>query len=146
MPFEIRVDPFGKVREWGSVTLSAFGETLDDAEVAEKDVIFDRGRCLGTFDGHVCVGTAGAFSYRFTIPGGEVASCGVTAVGVIPTYRRRGVLRDVMRYQIDDAVERAEAVAALFASGGAIYGRFGRPAGSLAACSVVPADLLTSSQ
>jgi predicted acetyltransferase len=125
MPFEIRVNPFGNVREWGNVTIAAFGETVDEAETADNERLFEADRRLGAFDGDVCVGTAGAFSHRLTIPGGEVASCGVTAVGVIPTYRRRGVLTELMRYQLDDAVTRGEPVAALFASEGAIYGRYG---------------------
>ena len=125
MPFEIRVDPFGNVREWGNVTHSAFGETVDEAETADNERLFEADRRLGAFDGDTCVGTAGGLSFSLTIPGGQVAACGVTAVGVIPTYRRRGVLRELMRYQLDDVVARGEPVAALFASEGAIYGRFG---------------------
>ena len=125
MPFEIRVDPFGNARDWGAVVMSAFGDTVDDAELADNERLYEPDRRLAAFDGDRCVGVAGAFSHRLTVPGGEVASCGVTAVGVIQTYRRRGVLSDLMRYQLDDAIARGEVVAALFASEGGIYGRFG---------------------
>ena len=43
----------------------------------------------------------------------------------IPTHRRRGVLRAMMRAQIDDIHARGEPIAALWASEETIYGRFG---------------------
>ena len=46
-------------------------------------------------------------------------------VGVYPTHRRRGVLRSLMRAQLDDIHERGEPIAALWASEETIYGRFG---------------------
>jgi predicted acetyltransferase len=49
----------------------------------------------------------------------------VTAVGVLPTHRRRGVLTAMMRAQLDDVHERGEPLAALFSSDERIYGRFG---------------------
>jgi predicted acetyltransferase len=75
-------------------------------------------------DGEI-VGGAGAFDFRLTIPGNTVPAAGVTVVGVLPTHRRRGVLTQLMRAQLDDIHERGEALAALWASEGGIYGRFG---------------------
>jgi predicted acetyltransferase len=46
-------------------------------------------------------------------------------VGVQPTHRRRGINTRMMGSLLDQAAERAEPLAALFASEGAIYGRFG---------------------
>ena len=71
------------------------------------------------------VGGAGAFDFNLTVPGGELPTAGVTVVGVSPTHRRRGVLRALMRAQLDDAHERGEPLAALWASEETIYGRFG---------------------
>ena len=48
---------------------------------------------------------------------------GVTVVGVYPSHRRRGILRQMMRAQLDDVHERGEPIAALWASEAAIYGR-----------------------
>jgi predicted acetyltransferase len=60
------------------------------------------------------------------MPGGGSAPCaGLTSVGVLPTRRRRGLLRALMRRQLDDAVARGEVVSALYASDARIYGRFG---------------------
>jgi len=71
------------------------------------------------------VGGAGAFAFNLTVPGGDLATAGVTVVGVYPTHRRRGVLRALMRAQLEDAHERGEPLAALWASEETIYGRFG---------------------
>jgi predicted acetyltransferase len=75
-------------------------------------------------DGAV-VGGAGAFTFNVTVPAGDVPTAGVSVVGVYPTHRRRGVLRSLMRAQLDDAHERGEPLAALWASEEPIYGRFG---------------------
>src|SRR5262245_47241176 len=71
------------------------------------------------------VGGAAAFTFNVTVPGGDVPTAGVSVVGVYPTHRRRGVLRALMRAQLDDAHERGEPLAALWASEETIYGRFG---------------------
>ena len=49
-----------------------------------------------------------------------------------PTHRRRGVLRALMRAQLDDVHERGEPIAALWASEERIYGRFGYGLAALA--------------
>jgi predicted acetyltransferase len=59
------------------------------------------------------------------VPGAMAAVAGVSMVAVLPSYRRRGVLSALMRRQLSDVAERGEAVAALFASETAIYGRYG---------------------
>ena len=75
-------------------------------------------------DGEV-VGGAGAFTFDFSVPGGSIPCAGVTVVGVYPMHRRRGILRSMMRAQLDDVHERGEPIAALWASEETIYGRFG---------------------
>ena len=76
-------------------------------------------------DGEV-VGGSGAFPFELSMPGGGSLPCaGVTAVGVTPTHRRRGVLRAMMDEQLRDVHERGEPIAALWASEETIYGRFG---------------------
>jgi predicted acetyltransferase len=82
-------------------------------------------RVHATRDGDKIVAGAGAFPFRFTVPGGVVDCAGVTVVGVLPTHRRRGILGAMMRVQLDDIRRCGEPVAALWASEEAIYGRFG---------------------
>ncbi|HSJ94242.1 MAG TPA: GNAT family N-acetyltransferase, partial [Gaiellaceae bacterium] len=82
-------------------------------------------RMHAAWEGDAIVGGAGAFPFELTVPGGVVPTAGVTVVGTFPTHRRRGVLRSLMRAQLDDVHERGEPVALLWASEETIYGRFG---------------------
>ena len=89
------------------------------------------GRMHVAQDGDAIVGGAGVYPFELTVPGGPVPTAGVTVVGVLPTHRRRGILRELMRVQLEDVYARGEPLAALWASEGAIYGRFGYGLGSL---------------
>jgi predicted acetyltransferase len=93
---------------------------------------FELGRMLAAIDDGAIVGGAGAFGLRMTVPGGaQLGTAGVTIVGVLPTHRRRGILRSMMRVQLDDIHERREPLAALWASEETIYGRYGYGLASL---------------
>lgn len=82
-------------------------------------------RVLVAVDGDEVVGTVNDFAFEMAMPGGPRPVAGVTGVGVWPTHRRRGVLSAMMRRQLADIHARGERYAALWASEGAIYGRFG---------------------
>jgi predicted acetyltransferase len=76
-------------------------------------------------DGKIAGGSA-IVSVELTLPGGrQVPMGGVTSTGVLPTYRRRGLLRKVMAAMLDDCRERGEFLAGLSASEATIYGRYG---------------------
>ncbi|MGE5291448.1 MAG: GNAT family N-acetyltransferase [Micromonosporaceae bacterium] len=94
---------------------------------------FEFDRSLAAFDGDVIAGTACAFSFRLSVPGAVVPAAGVSGVAVLPPHRRRGILRGLMTRQLRDVHARGEAVAALWASEGGIYGRFGYGLASLTA-------------
>jgi predicted acetyltransferase len=97
---------------------------LEDAERFAKWIEVER--MHAAFDGDRIIGGAGAFTYRMSVPGGAlVPAAGITVVGVLPTHRRRGVLRKLMREQLDDCRARGDFVAYLWASEATIYGRFG---------------------
>ncbi|MFI2608361.1 GNAT family N-acetyltransferase [Kitasatospora sp. NPDC018619] len=88
-------------------------------------VEMDRNLLAVTAEGRP-VGTAGAYTFELTLPGAAVVpTSGVTAVGVLPSHRRRGVLTAMMRRQLTDLRTRGEAVSVLLASEAGIYGRFG---------------------
>ena len=82
-------------------------------------------RVHGAWEGGRAIGGAAAHPFLLTVPGGRLRAAGVTAVGVLPTHRRRGVLRALMRAQLDDCRRRGESVAYLWATEDRIYGRFG---------------------
>src|SRR5271165_7063262 len=86
---------------------------------------FEFDRSLAAFDGSTPVGIAGAFSFRMRLPGAQAPVAGVSWVGVLPSYRRRGILTRIMHRQLADIRDRGEALAALWASEAGIYGRYG---------------------
>jgi len=103
-----------------------------EGRVESLRTVVDLERTLAAFDGDRIVGTTLLFSFESALPGGIRPVAGVSAVGVLPTHRRRGVLTALMRRQLRDVHERGEeAVSLLFASEGGIYGRFGYGLGSL---------------
>lgn len=87
--------------------LAAFGRfretpTESGAEAWWSALEMDRGLLALTADGRP-VGTAGAYSFELTLPGAVlVPAAGVTAVGVLPTHRRQGVLSAMMRHQLTE--------------------------------------------
>ena len=89
-------------------------------------------RVHAVWDGERAIGGAGAFPFELTVPGGRVRAAGVTIVGVLPSHRRRGVLRAMMRAQLDACHQQGESVAYLWASEDTIYTRFGYGVASLA--------------
>ncbi|URN16091.1 MULTISPECIES: GNAT family N-acetyltransferase [Streptomyces] len=112
---------------WYQQLERAFGGVVEAPEErALWEALTEHERSLGVWDGEECVGTAGAFSFRLSVPGGAVVpAAGVTAVSVAPTHRRRGVLTSMMRQQLDDVRAWGEPLAVLTASEPGIYGRFG---------------------
>ena len=116
-----------ELRDAVGVITHYFARERPTEEWAERWVKnFQLDRMLAAVEGGKIVGGAGAFSFRTTVPGGAVVPCaGVTVVGVLPTHRRRGILTQLMRAQLDDVHERGEPVACLWASEETIYGRYG---------------------
>lgn len=88
-------------------------------------------RVFAARENGVVVGGCASFPFELTVPGGTVRTAGLTVVGVLPTHRRRGILRQMMRAQLDDVHRRGEPVGYLWASEDTIYGQFGYGLASL---------------
>ncbi|MEV0095204.1 GNAT family N-acetyltransferase [Streptomyces sp. NPDC050738] len=85
----------------------------------------DRGLLAMTPEGRP-VGTAASYSFELTLPGETVVPvAGLSAVGVLPSHRRQGVLSAMMRHQLDQVRARGEFLSVLLASEALIYRRFG---------------------
>ncbi|MEU6276569.1 GNAT family N-acetyltransferase [Streptomyces populi] len=127
MTTDVRVLRRADWDEWYENLIRAFGGVAESSEERELwNALTEYDRSLGVWDGENCVGTAGAFSFRVTVPGGaSVPTAGVTMVSVAATHRRRGVLTSMMRRQLDDIRAGSEPLAVLVASEPGIYGRFG---------------------
>jgi predicted acetyltransferase len=104
---------------------ASFGEEQKDEDFERHRQMFPQERFYAAYDNGLPVATTADFPFRLTVPGGELAAGGVTWVGVLPSHRRRGILTQMMRRQLDDLHARGEPLAILWASEAAIYGRFG---------------------
>ncbi len=105
----------------------AFGDPVPEPHTVDDDrMLWEPARSIGALDGDDWVGGTGAFTMDLTLPGGAVVpAAGVTMVGVASTHRRRGILTELMRRQLDDVAAGPEPVAILTASESVIYGRYG---------------------
>lgn len=127
MTTELRALSASEWEHWFGCVELAFGGVPFPPESREMyAALAEPHRALGHWDGADCVGTAGAYSFRLTVPGGAaVRAAGVTAVSVAATHRRQGLLTSMMRRQLEDVRSWGEPVAVLLASEPGIYGRFG---------------------
>lgn len=124
----VRIAAIGpeQVREFLATTEMAFGSDIDDEERVERFTsLFEPDRSRAAFEGDTIVGTLGTFSLEMTVPGGVLPCGGTTIVSVLPTHRRRGILRSMMDAHLQDVRDRGEPIVALWAADSAIYGRFG---------------------
>ena len=125
MSIEIRNPSDDEVRAAMRAGEASFGEEPKEDDLERHTKMLPRDRFFAAYEDNRPVGTTASFPFALTVPGGELAAGGVTWVGVLPSHRRRGILRDMMRRQLDDLHERGEPLAILWASEAAIYGRFG---------------------
>jgi predicted acetyltransferase len=97
-----------------------------DKVVDEVKGMWDLERAWAAFEGGRIVGTYRTWPTELTVPGcARVPGSSVTNVTVLPTHRRRGVLRGMVAAEHAASRERGEAVALLYAAEYPIYGRFG---------------------
>jgi len=122
---EVRNPSEDELRAAMEAASTTFGEELKDDDFERHSKMLPRERFYAAYDGDVPVGTTASFAFRLTVPGGELGAGGVTWVGVLPSHRRRGILTQMMRRQLDDLRELGEPLAILWASEAAIYGRYG---------------------
>lgn len=87
---------------------------------------WDLSRSYAAIDGSNVVATFRSFATELTVPGGGLLQASAIAgVGVVPTHRRRGLLRRLVAAEHAGARERGDVVGLLNASEYPIYGRFG---------------------
>jgi predicted acetyltransferase len=126
MDVEIRTITEDERAAWVRAADVSFSAISKDDEIASFLPIIETDRSFAAVDDGRIVGTSAAITFRIVVPGGQrVPTAGVTMVGVHATHRRRGINTQMMGAILDQAAERGEPLAALYASEGAIYGRFG---------------------
>lgn len=124
-PFEYRCLREEEFAEAVRLDVIAFAEQHSAADIPFLQKAFDFERSLCAFDDGRLVGVSSSLPLRLTLPGGRsLPTAGITWIAVLPTHRRQGILTQLMRGQLQQAVARGEAAAALIAAEGGIYGRF----------------------
>ena len=101
VPIEYRNPSEDELRATFDDSHVAFGNELrdDDYEIQKRELPADR--VIAAFDDGHPVGMTASIAFEMTIPGGVEPCAGITYVGVMPTHRRRGVLTQLMREQLD---------------------------------------------
>ncbi len=106
---------------------AAFLDRPDVARAAEGLAgIWQPERTWAAFEGTQAVGTFHSWGTELTVPGlARIPVAAVSAVTVLPTHRRRGILTELSAREHAALQERGEIAAILYASEYPIYGRFG---------------------
>ena len=97
---------------------TGFLERPSVERVAEEvKPLWDLERAWAAFDGDRVCGTFRSWATELTVPGGgRLPAAAVAGVTVMPTHRRRGILRGMVAAEHAASRERGEAVALLHAS------------------------------
>jgi predicted acetyltransferase len=129
---QLRQPTADEIRAFVQPTGEAFAETFSEAELDLEKRLWELDRLIGAVDGERWIGTGGAYTFDVTVPGGTaVGAAGITLIAVTPSHRRRGILRLMMGWLFEQARERNEPLAVLWASESAIYQHFGFGMGTL---------------
>ena len=133
MSIEIKTVPEADLYRWVQSVGYANSEEISEEDWRDVVPTVEQPRTLGAYDGDRIVGGGSIYSFDLTVPGGAfVPAAGITWVGIMPTHRRQGALRQLMTAMIENAAQRNEPLAVLWASEGSIYQRFGYGLATLA--------------
>src|SRR5439155_21470077 len=108
---EIRPIAEDEVDRYVTAIESAFHVIPSTEDLRHSRALLEPERTLAVFDGPDVVGSTAAYSLQLTVPGGIVPMAGVTAVAVLPSHRRRGILTELIRRQLDDVHRRGGVLA-----------------------------------
>lgn len=116
-------------RDWPGVALlaaSSFGDFSHPETFAAWRTLMPPRSSVVVSDGDDVIAMAHYVHLDLTVPGGAVLPvAGITWVGVAPTHRRRGLLRAMYTELHQRFADAGYPIAALTATEGGIYGRFG---------------------
>jgi predicted acetyltransferase len=124
---EVRRVRDDELRDYIDSISTGFHERPDVDKVTEEvRTHWDLDRAWAAFDGSGMCGTFRSWATELTVPGGDrLPGAAITAVTVLASHRRRGILRSMVAAEHAATRDRGEVVAVLHASEYAIYGRFG---------------------
>src|SRR5689334_12426849 len=98
MPIDIRLMGPEGLEDFIRPITTAFGTAPIPERIEYMKRVIELDTRIGAFDGDKHVGSAGAFAFDMSTTGGRtVKTAGLTMVAVMPTHRRRGILRALIR-------------------------------------------------
>ena len=97
-----------------------FGFRRDPSEASDQGwTEIELDRTVAVFEGDEIVGIGRNYSLDLTLPGGAIIpASAVSWIAVRPTHRRRGILRRMMTYLVEEGAQRGEPASILTASEG----------------------------
>jgi predicted acetyltransferase len=121
-----------ELRDYIDAISTGFLERPEVDKVAEEvRGHWDLNRSWAALEGPAICGTFRSWATELTVPGGAcLPAAAVTAVTVLASHRRRGILRSMVAAAHAGSRERGEVAAVLHASEYPIYGRFGYGVGT----------------
>jgi predicted acetyltransferase len=127
VPVEIRHARDEELLDYIEALTTGFLERPDVAKVTEEvRPLWDLDRTWAALDGGRICATFRSWETELTVPGlARLPASAVSAVTVMPTHRRRGILRRMVAAEHAAMRERGESIGLLYASEYPIYGRFG---------------------
>jgi len=127
MSFEIRRVREDELPTYLESVSTAFLDRPDvDKLAAEVAPLWRDDRVWAAFEDDRVRGSFRSWATELTVPGGgRLPAAAVSAVTVVPTHRRRGILRSMVATEHDAIREHGDAVGLLYASEYPIYGHFG---------------------
>ncbi|WP_433473207.1 GNAT family N-acetyltransferase [Spirillospora sp. CA-142024] len=122
---EIRDVPEAEIGRMFDLAGTVFHTRIEEGDQERDGWLLRRAERVGGYDGGTLAGQLAALPMRLAVPGALLDCSAVTFVGVLPTHRRQGILTAMMDRMDADAIAAGRPVAALWASEGVIYGRYG---------------------
>jgi len=122
---EIRPATDAEMGQVGLITSYVYGGDHGDGERNNAAINNRAEWTLCAFDGPTMVASYATIPFTMRANGSAMAMGGVSIVGTLPEYRRRGLLRTLTEQSFETMRDRGQTVAALWASQAAIYRRFG---------------------
>ncbi|MDJ0787536.1 MAG: GNAT family N-acetyltransferase [Myxococcota bacterium] len=124
MNVEIRSATKDEMPEFRAVTAYVFAENESDASSGADALVAPEWTTCAFVDGQLAT-TLGSYPFRMRLNGATADVAGLTAVGTLPQFRRRGLLRQTIAQSFREQRERGQSMAILWASFAGIYQRFG---------------------
>ncbi len=113
------MDQFGAIAAY--VYAGRYGDTSNNFVAQSTDPSWT----LGAFVNGRMASSFATIPFTIRLNGNAAKLGGVSAVGTLPEFRRRGFLRQMMTQAIADMRDRGQSISALWASQASIYQRYG---------------------